>query len=105
MAYPGFHRRPEQGRRREGEHHAGDAEPGGPGSGDGPKDGTQRVLDNLNTRIWFRLTDDATAKLAVEGLGMTSVGREEITHSLNFGGDSSTSGRLAGGDAVCRQVA
>ena len=39
------------------------------------KDGTQRVLDNLNTRIWFRLTDDATARLAVEGLGMTSVGR------------------------------
>ena len=36
------------------------------------RDGTQRVLDNLNTRIWFRLTDDATAKLAVEGLGMTS---------------------------------
>ena len=35
------------------------------------RDGTQRVLDNLNTRVWFRLTDDATAKLAVEGLGMT----------------------------------
>ena len=33
------------------------------------RDGTQRVLDNLNTRIWFRLTDDATAKLAVEGPG------------------------------------
>ena len=60
------------------------------------KDGTQRVLDNLNTRIWFRLTDDATAKLAVEGLGMTSVGREEITHSLSFGGDSSTSGGSRG---------
>ena len=60
------------------------------------KDGTQRVLDNLNTRIWFRLTDDATAKLAVEGLGMTSVSREEITHSLNFGGDSSTSGGSRG---------
>jgi len=55
------------------------------------KDGTQRVLDNLNTRIWFRLTDDATAKLAVEGLGMTSVSREEISHSLSFGGGSSTS--------------
>ena len=60
------------------------------------RDGTQRVLDNLNTRIWFRLTDDATAKLAVEGLGMTSVGREEITHSLSFGGDSSTSGGSRG---------
>ena len=55
------------------------------------KDGTQRVLDNLNTRIWFRLTDDATAKLAVEGLGMTSVSREEISHSLSFGGGSTTS--------------
>ena len=55
------------------------------------KDGTQRVLDNLNTRIWFRLTDDATARLAVEGLGMTSVGREDISHSLSFGGSSGTS--------------
>ena len=33
------------------------------------RDGTQRVLDNLNTRVWFRLTDDATAKLATEGPG------------------------------------
>ena len=60
------------------------------------KDGTQRVLDNLNTRVWFRLTDDATAKLAVEGLGMTSVSREEVTHSLSFGGGSSTSGGSRG---------
>ena len=60
------------------------------------KDGTQRVLDNLNTRIWFRLTDDATAKMAVEGLGMTSVGREEITHSLSFGGATPTSGGSRG---------
>ena len=60
------------------------------------KDGTQRVLDNLNTRIWFRLTDDATAKLAVEGLGMTSVSREEISHSLSFGGGSSTSAASRG---------
>ena len=61
------------------------------------KDGTQRVLDNLNTRVWFRLTDDATAKLAVEGLGMTSVGREDISHSLSFGGGSATSGGSRGG--------
>ena len=60
------------------------------------KDGTQRVLDNLNTRIWFRLTDDATAKLAVEGLGMTSVSREDISHSLSFGGTSGTSGGSRG---------
>ena len=60
------------------------------------KDGTQRVLDNLNTRIWFRLTDDATAKLAVEGLGTTSVGREDISHSLSFGGGSATSGGARG---------
>ena len=61
------------------------------------KDGTQRVLDNLNTRIWFRLTDDATAKLAVEGLGMTSVSREDISHSLSFGGTGGTSGGSRGG--------
>ena len=60
------------------------------------KDGTQRVLDNLNTRVWFRLTDDATAKMAVEGLGTTSVSREEISHSLSFGGGSSTSGGSRG---------
>ena len=60
------------------------------------KDGTQRVLDNLNTRIWFRLTDDATAKLAVEGLGMTTVSREDISHSLSFGGSSGTSGGSRG---------
>ena len=60
------------------------------------RDGTQRVLDNLNTRIWFRLTDDATAKLAVEGLGTTSVSREEISHSLSFGGGSETSGGSRG---------
>ena len=60
------------------------------------KDGTQRVLDNLNTRIWFRLTDDATAKLAVEGLGMTSVSREDISHSLSFGGTSGASGGTRG---------
>ena len=61
------------------------------------KDGTQRVLDNLNTRVWFRLTDDATAKLATEGLGLTSVSREDVTHSLSFGGDSSESGGSRGG--------
>ena len=60
------------------------------------RDGTQRVLDNLNTRIWFRLTDDATAKLAVEGLGMASIGREDISHSLSFGGSSGTSGGARG---------
>ena len=60
------------------------------------KDGTQRVLDNLNTRIWFRLTDDGTAKLAVEGLGMTSVSREDISHSLSFGGSQGTSGGARG---------
>ena len=60
------------------------------------RDGTQRVLDNLNTRIWFRLTDDATARLAVEGLGMTTVSREDISHSLSFGGSGGTSGGSRG---------
>ena len=60
------------------------------------RDGTQRVMDNLNTRIWFRLTDDATAKLAVDGLGMTTVSREDISHSLSFGGSGGTSGGARG---------
>ena len=60
------------------------------------RDGTQRVLDNLNAKVWFRLADDATAKLATEGLGYTSVRREDITYSLNFGGDSSTSAASRG---------
>ena len=54
------------------------------------RDGTQRVLDNLGTRVWFRLADDATAKLATEALGYTTVRREDISYSLNFGGDSTT---------------
>ena len=60
------------------------------------RDGTQRVLDNLSAKVWFRLADDATAKLATEGLGYTSVRREDITYSLNFGGDSSTSAASRG---------
>ena len=50
------------------------------------RDGAQRVMDNLNTRIWFRLTDDRTAKVATEGLGFTNVAFEESGHSLSFGG-------------------
>ena len=50
------------------------------------RDGAQRVLDNLNTRIWFRLTDDRTAKMATEGLGYTNVEFEEAGHSMSFGG-------------------
>ena len=50
------------------------------------RDGAQRTLDNLNTRIWFRLTDDRTAKLATEGLGFTNVEFEETGQSLSFGG-------------------
>ena len=60
------------------------------------RDGTQRVLDNLGTRVWFRLADDATAKLATEALGYTSVKREDISYSLNFGGDSATSAASRG---------
>ena len=69
------------------------------------KDGTQRVMDNLNTRIWFRLTDDTTtAKLAVEGLGMTSVGREEISPQPELRGQQRHVGRLQGCDAVRGQI-
>ena len=50
------------------------------------REGAQRVLDNLNTRVWFRLTDDRTAKVATEGLGFTNVEFEEAGHSISFGG-------------------
>ena len=50
------------------------------------REGAQRVLDNLNTRIWFRLTDDRTAKLATEGLGFTHVAFEEAGQGISFGG-------------------
>ena len=67
------------------------------------RDGTQRVLDNLNTRVWFRLTDDATAKLATEGLGLTSIGREDISHSLSYGGERATSGGARGAMAYAER--
>ena len=67
------------------------------------RDGTQRVLDNLNTRVWFRLTDDATAKLATEGLGLTSIGREDISHSLSYGGARATSGGARGAMAYAER--
>ena len=50
------------------------------------REGAQRVLDNLNTRVWFRLTDDRTAKVATEGLGFTNVEFEEAGHGISFGG-------------------
>ena len=65
----GLHRRPEQGRRGEGAFPAGDAVAWRTPESAMGRDGTQRVLDNLNTRIWFRLTDDRTAQVATEGLG------------------------------------
>ena len=67
------------------------------------RDGTQRVLDNLNTRVWFRLTDDATAKLATEGLGLTSIGREDVSHSLSYGGERATSGGAGGAMAYAER--
>ena len=67
------------------------------------RDGTQRVLDNLNTRVWFRLTDDATAKVATEGLGLTSIGREDISHSLSYGGARATSGGARGAMAYAER--
>ena len=50
------------------------------------REGAQRVLDNLNTRVWFRLTDDRTAKVATEGLGFTHVAFEEAGQGISFGG-------------------
>ena len=61
------------------------------------RDGTQRVLDNLNTRIWFRLSDDKTAKLATEGLGLANVSHPQVGYSLGFGGSGPHSASVGGG--------
>ena len=61
------------------------------------RDGTQRVLDNLNTRVWFRLSDDKTAKLATEGLGLTNVSHAQVGYSLGFGGTGPHSASVGGG--------
>ena len=61
------------------------------------RDGTQRVLDNLNTRVWFRLSDDKTAKLATEGLGLANVSHAQVGYSLAFGGSGPHSASVGGG--------
>ena len=61
------------------------------------RDGAQRVFDNLNTKIWFRLSDDKTAKLATEGLGLTDVSHAQIGYSLGFGGSGPHSASVGGG--------
>ena len=61
------------------------------------RDGTQRVLDNLNTRVWFRLSDDRTAKLATEGLGLANVSHPQVGYSLGFGGSGPHSASVGGG--------
>ena len=61
------------------------------------RDGTQRVLDNLNTRVWFRLSDDKTAKLATEGLGFAKVSHPQVGYSLGFGGSGPHSASVGGG--------
>ena len=61
------------------------------------RDGTQRVLDNLNTRVWFRLSDDKTAKLATEGLGFANVSHAQVGYSLGFGGSGPHSASVGGG--------
>ncbi|MDE0206963.1 MAG: type IV secretory system conjugative DNA transfer family protein [Candidatus Tectomicrobia bacterium] len=61
------------------------------------RDGTQRVLDNLNTRVWFRLSDDRTAKLATEGLGFANVSHAQVGYSLGFGGSGPHSASVGGG--------
>ena len=61
------------------------------------RDGTQRVLDNLNTRVWFRLSDDKTAKLATEGLGFANVSHPQVGYSLGFGGGGPHSASVGGG--------
>ena len=61
------------------------------------RDGTQRVMDNLNTRIWFRLSDDKTAKMATEGLGFANVSHAQVGYSLGFGGSGPHSASVGGG--------
>ena len=61
------------------------------------RDGAQRVLDNLNTRVWFRLSDDRTAKLATEGLGFANVSHAQVGYSLGFGGSGPHSASVGGG--------
>jgi conjugal transfer pilus assembly protein TraD len=46
----------------------------------------RQVLDNLNTKIWFRLADDRTAAEATEGLGMCMVVLPEEGVGLSYGG-------------------
>jgi conjugal transfer pilus assembly protein TraD len=55
----------------------------------------RRVLDNLGTKIWCRLSDDATAALATEGLGTCTVRLPETGVGLNGLGGSAQR-RLAG---------
>jgi conjugal transfer pilus assembly protein TraD len=52
----------------------------------------QRLLDNLNTQIWFRLADPRTAETALEGLGECTVVVPEEGAGLAYGG----LGRLVG---------
>jgi len=52
----------------------------------------QRLLDNLNTQIWFRLADPRTAEMATEGLGECTVVVPEEGAGLAYGG----LGRLVG---------
>jgi hypothetical protein len=53
---------------------------------------TQRLLDNLNTQIWFRLADPRTAETATDGLGACTVVVPEEGAGLAYGG----LGRLVG---------
>jgi hypothetical protein len=52
----------------------------------------QRLLDNLNTQLWFRLADPRTAERAIEGLGECTVVVPEEGAGLAYGG----LGRLVG---------
>jgi hypothetical protein len=54
----------------------------------------QRVFDNLNTKIWFRLADHRTAEEATAGLGECTVWLPEDGVGLTYGGLGGLTGRI-----------
>lgn len=50
------------------------------------------ALDNLNTKLYFRVADDRTARDATEGLGVCTVELPETGVGLSYGGTGGLSG-------------
>ena len=54
----------------------------------------QRVMDNLNTKVWFRLADYRTAEEATNGLGFCMIYLPEEGVGLTYGGLGGLTGRV-----------